>query len=172
MKVARHASTSFRSLASKDGRREWQVKLVVAAIVLLAAVLVTSGAAANDFASKANGICESYYRKLNQIPAPATPTATAIVSYEKRVRPLGLAELATFKLLTPPSADKQTYSTWIKTTEQAAALEQQSITAGEKGNSSTVLRLTAQLDKLNTTYDSLAAKMGLKICAQPTSKSK
>ena len=123
------------------------------------------------FVARGNAICESYYRRLNRLALPAM-TMSGLAAYEREQLPLALTEQKELEAVVPPAADRQTYRTWLGVEESVVGVIKKIIVGGDRNDAVAMNRLIARAEALERSYDALAAKLGLSVCAQPTTQTK
>jgi hypothetical protein len=118
----------------------------------------------SEFDAKANSICDSYQKKINDVPQPKN--ATDIPSYIDKVLPI--VEEGTSKLddLEPPTDMQAKVDAWM--TIQKAQVDQAKRlkAAAEKGDFKTVTNIANQADASNKRGNDLAREIGATSCAQ------
>ena len=117
-----------------------------------------------DFVKQANAICADYN---DRIGALTTPTSfDAIASYAKDVRAIAQQDVAKFKKLNPPDADRANWQTFGKQGDAVITASHDLESAAKKKDGAAIRRLLAEGRQRAAESKRVATAMGTAECAK------
>ena len=120
---------------------------------------------AEEFASRADALCDSFAKENRRPPEPDNAKQAGRFAKEEADQRVRLQEQLTD--IGPPDGAKADFDTYAEQTQQIIELFEDQVIAAEKGDSERFSASFAEIDTLTAERAQTAERLGFQTCGQP-----
>lgn len=120
-----------------------------------------------DFVQKGNAICTAYYKKLNALPQVSSPDQ--LVGFIDRAQGYTNTAITDLDKLEAPKNDEGSFDAFLAQVRAEVKLEDELRAAAKQKDNAKLQAVGRRGDAMDKRANALAAKVGLDVCAQPSS---
>ncbi len=121
-----------------------------------------------EFQHQGNAICTDYYKKLNALPQVSSPDQ--VVGFIDKAQAYTNTAIDDLDKLAPPKDDQSSFDAFLTQARDEVKLEDDLRAAAKAKDNAKLQAVGKRGDAMDKRANALAAKAGLDVCAQPSSK--